>query len=188
MNSCFIAGLKGKTQDVFCKRPPTSFALDNCSCIVLLPSIHGHIRVPEFSGIAYEPALMRRPGAQGPRIIIMVALPGEFALPIPENSANERGGVKARKEKINPTAQTKAYFEILKLECCTVFDFDAQSTSASHLASIVIMGLLCQLSERFLRVDVHGCTNVASAGSARATWLSVIMILAKWGPRVFYGA
>ena len=31
------------------KRPPTSFAL----------------RVPEFSGIAYEPALMRRPGAQG---------------------------------------------------------------------------------------------------------------------------
>ena len=31
------------------KRPPTSFAL----------------RVPEFSGIANEPALMRRPGAQG---------------------------------------------------------------------------------------------------------------------------
>ena len=23
------------------------------------------LRVPEFSGIAYEPALMRRPGAQG---------------------------------------------------------------------------------------------------------------------------
>ena len=30
------------------KRPPNSFAL----------------RVPEFSGVAYEPILMRRPGAQ----------------------------------------------------------------------------------------------------------------------------
>jgi hypothetical protein len=65
LNSCFLDGLKGKTQDVFCNMPPTSLALDNCSCIVLILSIHGHIRVPEFSAIAYEPALMRRPGAQG---------------------------------------------------------------------------------------------------------------------------
>ena len=39
LNSCFIAGPKGKTQDVFCKRPPNLFAL----------------RVPESSTIANEP-------------------------------------------------------------------------------------------------------------------------------------
>jgi len=47
------------------RMPPTSLALDNCSCVVLILSIHGHIRVPEFSSVANEPALMRRPGAQG---------------------------------------------------------------------------------------------------------------------------
>ena len=35
------------------KRPPNSFAPRKA------------FGVPEFSGIAYEPALMRRPGAQG---------------------------------------------------------------------------------------------------------------------------
>jgi hypothetical protein len=66
------------------------------------------------------------------------------------------------------------------------FYFDFYSTSASHLASAVIMGFLCQLSERLLRVDVHGRTNAASAGSARAVWRSMITVLAKWAPLCFY--
>ena len=33
------------------------------------------------------------------------------------------------------------------------------------------------------RVDVHGCTNVASAWSARATWRSMKPVIAKWEPQ-----
>jgi hypothetical protein len=63
------------------------------------------LRVPEFSGIAYEPALMRCPDAQGSRIIFMVTFPGEFTLPIPENSANKRGR-EIQKKKQNLATQT----------------------------------------------------------------------------------
>jgi hypothetical protein len=58
-----------------------------------------------------------------------------------------------------------------------ITDFNYLSTSASHLGNTAIMGFLCQLFERFLRVDVHGRTNVASA---RATWRSMITVLPKW--------
>jgi len=44
------------------------------------------------------------------------------------------------------------------------------------------------MSERFLRVDVHGCTNVASAWSARATWRSMKPDQFKWEPQfLFWG-
>jgi len=69
--------------------------------------------------------------------------------------------------------------------CFTVFDFELPSTSASHLACAVIMGFQRQLSVRLLRVDVHGCTNVAGAGSAGATSHSMITVLAKWEPLCF---
>ena len=65
----------------------------------------------------------------------------------------------------------------------TVFDFDLPSTLASHLSVVVIMSLLPQLSERLLRVFVHGCTYVACAGRARATWGSMIITTLKWEPR-----
>ena len=78
-------------------------------------------------------------------------------------------GVKNKKRK-NKTNQTKAYFEIYKIEGCTVFDFDLQSTSASHLASIVIMGFLCQ------HVWAYVPSNVGEF------WRSMIMIPAKWVP------
>ena len=48
------------------------------------------------------------------------------------------------------------------------------------------MGFLWKLSERCLRVDVHGCTNVAGAGSARATFHSMITVLIRW-QRLFFG-
>jgi hypothetical protein len=83
---------------------------------------------------------MRRPSAQGPGTIIMVAIPGEFTLPIPENSANERGGKKQEKKKTKPKASRINEQHVFY----TVFDFDFQSTSASHLARTVIMSFLCQ--------------------------------------------
>jgi len=38
----------------------------------------------------------------------------------------------------------------------------------------------------FCEFDVHGCTNVAGAGSARATWRSMVTVLTKWEPPVLF--
>jgi len=44
------------------------------------------LRVPEFGGIAYAPVLMRHPGAQDYNAEL-----ANIALPMPPNSANEKG-------------------------------------------------------------------------------------------------
>ena len=51
------------------------------------------------------------------------------------------------------------------LNADTVFDLDLSSASASHQSGVIIMGFLCQLSERFLRVLAQHENNAALMGT-----------------------
>ena len=53
----------------------------------------------------------------------------------------------------------------MALDVDTVFDFDLKPTLASQRNSVVSMGFLCQLSERFLRVLAQHVNNTISMGT-----------------------